>query len=208
MGAALGRGAGLRPLASAAVAEWPQGRWVGPRAAPDAHLCPQIPGARTRVWRGALRLPCQEGEADPQRGPEVLPADHLRAGLLSQPLYMVRVPTPAGCPQPRQGAPPFPTRDTLIPHLVPLPPGPPHSLQVPPPPQITPHQVPPPHPCVPPLRLEPAAHVLLTHPLRERLEASARCPPQAPGAPPQASRGSWGQAPLDWGSQVGPGAEH
>lgn len=51
---------------------------------------PQIPGARTCVWGRAVRLPGEEGPADPQGGPQVLPADHLCTGLLSQPLYMVR----------------------------------------------------------------------------------------------------------------------
>lgn len=65
---------------------------------PDVHLPLQIPGARTRVWWGALRLPGQEGEANPQRGPEVLPANYLSAGLLPQPLHMVCAPHPQAPP--------------------------------------------------------------------------------------------------------------
>lgn len=88
---------------------------------------PQILGARTRVRRGALRLPGQEGEADPQGGPEVLPADHLGAGLLPQPLHLVRapqpqvpgppVPSPAGGPTP---ADPSPIGSFLLGALPPL----------------------------------------------------------------------------------------
>lgn len=45
-------------------------------------LVPQVPGSGACVWRGAVWLPSQEGETDPQGGPEVLPPDRVGAGLL------------------------------------------------------------------------------------------------------------------------------
>ena len=60
-------------------------------------VCPlcvcQVPDPGARVRRGALRLPGEEGQADPERGSTFLPPDHLRSGLLPQPQYLVSLAT-------------------------------------------------------------------------------------------------------------------
>lgn len=50
----------------------------------------QVPGAGTRVGRRAVRLPGEKRSLDAKGGQEVLQTDHLGAGLLPQPLHLVR----------------------------------------------------------------------------------------------------------------------
>lgn len=54
-------------------------------------FCLQVFGAGACVGGGAVWLLGEKGEVNAQRGPEVLPTDHLCAGFLPQPLHMVSV---------------------------------------------------------------------------------------------------------------------
>lgn len=49
----------------------------------------QVPRARTRVWRRAVWLPGKERQVNAQRSQEVLPTDHVCAGLLPQSFHLV-----------------------------------------------------------------------------------------------------------------------
>lgn len=49
----------------------------------------QVPRARTRVWRRAVWLPGKERQVNTQRSQEVLPTDHVCAGLLPQSFHLV-----------------------------------------------------------------------------------------------------------------------
>lgn len=49
----------------------------------------QVPGARTRVRRRAVWLPGKERQVNTQRSQEVLPTDHVCAGLLPQSFHLV-----------------------------------------------------------------------------------------------------------------------